>query len=166
MSEKIYGWGDDRKGLLINQMKKLTQFFFYSKVELDFSRYPLSNTLWHKIECNANSQYFCQLEVTSSPAFVQRNQIISNFFLRNFQILQRNFNFLFNPPQRHLSYAISILELLQYTSILGVPDSVYAWFDIASETCHPAPCYLNSYKVFLHLSNRYCNPKWGFEPGT
>ena len=33
-------------------------------------------------------------------------------------------------------------------------------------TCHPAPCYLNSYKVFLLLSNRYHNPEQGFEPGT
>ena len=28
------------------------------------------------------------------------------------------------------------------------------------------PCYLNSDKVFLLLSDRYCNPKRGFEPGS
>ena len=37
---------------------------------------------------------------------------------------------------------------------------------IVSNTCHPAPCYLNSDKVFLLLSNRYRNPKLGFEPWT
>ena len=68
------------------------------------------------------------------------------------------------PLQRHLSYAITILELLQYSSTLGVPDSVYAWFNIVSNTCHPAPCYFNSNKVFLLLSDQFCNPERGFEP--
>ena len=58
------------------------------------------------------------------------------------------------------------LALLQYSSTLGMPDSVYARFDIVSDTCHPAPCYLNSNKVFLLLSDRYCNPEWWFKPGT
>ena len=31
-------------------------------------------------------------------------------------------------------------------------------FHIVSDTCHPAPCYLNSDKVFLLLSNQYLNP--------
>ena len=51
-------------------------------------------------------------------------------------------------------------------SELGVPDSVYARFDIISDTCHLAPCYLNSDKVFLLLSDRYHNPELGFEPGS
>ena len=29
-----------------------------------------------------------------------------------------------------------------------------------------APCYLNSAKVFILLSNQYHNPEWGFKPGT
>ena len=57
------------------------------------------------------------------------------------------------PPQRHLSYAIAILELLQYSRTLGV-----------SNTYHLASCYLNSDKVFLLLSHQYHNPIWGFEP--
>ena len=32
--------------------------------------------------------------------------------------------------------------------------------------CHLAPCYLNSDKLFLTLSNWYRNPEQGFEPGT
>ena len=32
--------------------------------------------------------------------------------------------------------------------------------------CHPAPCYFNSDKLLLTLSYRYCNPEWGFEPGS
>ena len=55
---------------------------------------------------------------------------------------------------------------MQYSSTLGVPDSVYAQFDIISNTCHPAPCYLNSNQVFLLLSNQYHNPDRGFEPGS
>ena len=69
-------------------------------------------------------------------------------------------------PQGHLSYAIAISELLQYSSTLGVPDSVYARFNIISDTCHPGPCYFNSNKVFLLLSDQYRNPERGFEPGT
>ena len=38
-------------------------------------------------------------------------------------------------------------------------------FDFALDD-NPAPCYLNSIKVFLLLSNQYCNPKRGFKPGT
>ena len=72
----------------------------------------------------------------------------------------------FKPPQLHLSFAIAILELLQYSSTLGVPDSVYAQFDIVSSTCYPAPCYLNSDKVFLLLSDQYCNPERGFDHGS
>ena len=34
--------------------------------------------------------------------------------------------------------------------------------DILSDT----PCYLNSVKVFLLLSNQYCNPERGCEPGS
>ena len=45
-----------------------------------------------------------------------------------------------------------------------MPDSVYAWFDIISNTCHPAPCYLNSDRVFLLMSNQYRNPEQGFKP--
>ena len=41
-----------------------------------------------------------------------------------------------------------------------------ARFDIISDTCHPAPCYFNSNKVFLLLSNQYCNPERGFKLGT
>ena len=52
------------------------------------------------------------------------------------------------------------------SSTLGGPDSVYARFDIVSDTCHPAPCYLNNYQVSLLLSDRYCNPKQGFKPGS
>ena len=50
------------------------------------------------------------------------------------------------------------------SSTLGLPDSVYAWFNIVSDICDPAPCYLNSNKLILTLSNQYCNPKLGFEP--
>ena len=57
-------------------------------------------------------------------------------------------------------------QLLQYSRTLGVPDSIYARFDIVSDTCHPAPCYLNSNKVFCLLRDRYCNPEQGFEPGS
>ena len=49
---------------------------------------------------------------------------------------------------------------------LPIYYSIYAWFDIVSHTSHPAHCYLNSKKVFLLLSNQYCNPGRGFEPGT
>ena len=63
----------------------------------------------------------------------------------------------FKPQaQRHLSYAIAILELLQYSRTLGV----------VSDTCHPSPSYLNSDKVFLLLSDRYPNPERGFKPGS
>ena len=51
------------------------------------------------------------------------------------------------------------MELLQYSSTLGMPDSVYAQFDIVSNTYHPAPCCLNSDKVFLL-------PELGFKPGS
>ena len=37
---------------------------------------------------------------------------------------------------------------------------------IVSNTCHPAPCYWNSDKVFLLLSDQYCNPEQGFKPGS
>ena len=75
------------------------------------------------------------------------------------------------PILRHFgkvnfTYTIAILELLQYSSTLGMPDSVYAWFDIISNTCQPARCYLNSDKVFLLLSGQYRNPERGFEPGS
>ena len=49
---------------------------------------------------------------------------------------------------------------------MGEPDSVYAWFNIIRDICQPAPCYLNSDKVFIILSNHYRNPEWGFEPGS
>ena len=39
-------------------------------------------------------------------------------------------------------------------------------FDIVSDTCLPAPCYLNSDKVFLLLGDQYHNPEEGFKPGT
>ena len=71
-----------------------------------------------------------------------------------------------NQPQLHLSYAIAILELLQYSSTLGVPDSINAGFEIVSDTCHAAPYYLNSDKPFLTLSNQYCNPEQRFKPGS
>ena len=58
------------------------------------------------------------------------------------------------------------LLLLQYSSSLGVPDSVYARFNFVSETCHPAPYYLNSDKPFLTLRERYRNPEREFEPGS
>ena len=32
-------------------------------------------------------------------------------------------------------------------------------FDIVSDTCRPAPCYLNSNKLFLILRDRYRNPE-------
>ena len=32
-------------------------------------------------------------------------------------------------------------------------------YDIISNSCHPAPCYLNSNKVFLLLSDQYLNPR-------
>ena len=40
---------------------------------------------------------------------------------------------------------------------MGVPDSVYAWFDIVRDTCHPAPYYLNSDKPSI---------LWRFKPGS
>ena len=55
-----------------------------------------------------------------------------------------------------------IMELLQYSSTLGVPDSIDASFHIGSDTCHPAPCYLNSNKL---LSNQYRNSERGFKAG-
>ena len=65
----------------------------------------------------------------------------------------------FKPqPQGHLSFAIATLELLQYSSTLGMPDGVYARFNMVSDTYHQAPCYLNSNKVFLPLSDQYRNP--------
>ena len=68
--------------------------------------------------------------------------------------------------KRNLSYAITILELLQYSSIMGLPDSAYAQFNIVGDPCHPVPYYLNSEKPFLTLSDWYHNPERGFEPGT
>ena len=59
-----------------------------------------------------------------------------------------------------------IYFLFLYSSTLGVPDSIYARFNIVSNTCYPAPCYLNSNKVFLLLSDQYCDPERGFEPGS
>ena len=56
--------------------------------------------------------------------------------------------------------------MIALVSTLGLPDSVYAGFDIISNTCHPAPYYLNSDKPFLTLSDQYRNPEWGFEPGS
>ena len=47
-----------------------------------------------------------------------------------------------------------------------MPDSIYAWFDIVSDTCHLAPYYLNSDEPFLTPSDQYCNPEWGFKPGS
>ena len=40
------------------------------------------------------------------------------------------------------------------SSTLGMPDSIYAWFDIVSNTCHPVPFYLNSDKIFLTLGDQ------------
>ena len=50
-----------------------------------------------------------------------------------------------HPPIHPSTHLLSDLfaELLQYSSLLGVPDSIYAWFDIISDTCHPAPFFLN-----------------------
>ena len=42
------------------------------------------------------------------------------------------------PPKESIFLTTT---LLQYSSTLGMPDSVYAWFDIVSNTCHPAPCF-------------------------
>ena len=63
-------------------------------------------------------------------------------------------------------FFIALKELLQYSSTLGMPDSVYAWFNIVSDTCHPVPCYLNSDKVFRLLSDQYPNPEQGFKLGS
>ena len=48
----------------------------------------------------------------------------------------------------------AILESLQYSSTLGMLDSIYAQFNIVSYTCHPAPFYLNSDKPFLTPSDQ------------
>ena len=60
--------------------------------------------------------------------------------------------------------------LLQYWNYCNIqahwPDSIYAWFYIVSDTCHPVPYYLNSDMQFLTMSNQYCNPEPGFEPGS
>ena len=55
---------------------------------------------------------------------------------------------------------------LQYSSTLDVPDSIYAHFNIVSNTCHQAPYYLKSDKPFLTLSYRYRNPERDFELGS
>ena len=56
---------------------------------------------------------------------------------------------------------IGIIAILKH---IGRANSVYAQFDIVSNTCHPAPCYLNSNKAFLLLSDPNHNPELGFEP--
>ena len=60
----------------------------------------------------------------------------------------------------------SVLAIIPILKQLGMPDSINARFKIVSDTCHPAPWYLNSDKVFLLLSDQYGNPKRGFEPGS
>ena len=47
-----------------------------------------------------------------------------------------------------------ITEIVQYT------------FNIVSDTCHAAPSYSTSDKVFLLLMDRYHNSEQGFEPGS
>ena len=101
---------------------------------------------------------------TSSPYFFivswsdEKIQLLLLFFIK--------------PPQRHLSYAIAILELLQYSSTFGVPDSVYARNDIVSNTCYPAPCYLNSssncclaIKYFYFRAINFVIPSGALNPG-
>ena len=36
---------------------------------------------------------------------------------------------------------------------------------IISDTCHPAPCYLNSKKLFIILSGQYRSPEWDLNLG-
>ena len=38
--------------------------------------------------------------------------------------------------------------------------------EYVSRFCHPAPCYMISDKLFISLSDQYCNPERGFEPGS
>ena len=65
----------------------------------------------------------------------------------------------------NLVFGCQVFGWLLYSSTLGVPDSVYARFDIISHTCHLAPYYLNSDKPFLTLSDQYCNPGEDSKPG-
>ena len=44
--------------------------------------------------------------------------------------------------------------------------SIYAWFNIVSDTCHLEPYYLNSDKPFLTLTDWYNYPELGFKPGS
>ena len=66
--------------------------------------------------------------------------------------------------------ASSILHLISIGITFElIPISSYysvTRFDIVSDTCHPAPCYLKSKKLFIILSDQYCNPKWDSNLGT
>ena len=69
------------------------------------------------------------------------------------------------------SYTISCLSISyshKNTSHIGKAHYSYntSLAIFVSNTCHPAPCYLNKDKVFLLLSNQYRNPERGFKPGS
>ena len=58
---------------------------------------------------------------------------------------------------------------ISYGCVFGICEQVselYNRFNIVRNTCHPVPCYLNSDKLFLTLSNQYRNPERGFKPGS
>ena len=56
----------------------------------------------------------------------------------------------FFATQHHLSKAIAILELLQYSSTLGVPDSIYTWFDIVSDKCQATIIHLQKFNLVIN----------------
>ena len=43
---------------------------------------------------------------------------------------------------------------------MGIKKKSVTRFHIISDTCHPVPFYLNRDKLFIILSNHYCNPEW------
>ena len=58
-----------------------------------------------------------------------------------------------------------------YVSKLMSSECDTSWYDTMATTSqaaigYPAFCYLNWKKLFIILSDQYCNPEQGFEPGT
>ena len=74
----------------------------------------------------------------------------------------------FKPqPQPHLSYAIAILELMQYSSTLGMPDSIYPRFDIVSNphvTCRPSIWIATKYFYFWAINIVIPSEDWNLGP--
>ena len=72
------------------------------------------------------------------------------------------------PRPSHMLPHVSLRYDLYKKGLIIIPIFSYhsiTLFDIVSDRCNPAPCYLKSDKLFLILRDRYCNSKWDWNLG-